>query len=303
MELLLLTGWMAVGYVLSLRFDRFVRKPMALAHGAIYGFFVPVLLFTQAYQLAQVPQDGYLALTAILASFLLVYMLLVLYFITRYGEYFPSALVKSLGGSLTGTIMVMMPVAFIYLGELGRWLLLSVILFNGLIVRPLVRLTLNLHGERTTFSIKKWLAEPALIAVVVGFTFAGVGVKIDHFVVERLLFIGWFALPGVLLIAGSRICGMSLMEYDKQGIRILVLTKLLILPLCAGVISHFALNLDIEVTRVVVLMMSAPASTGAYFLASRAKVAKGVMSSVVVLTTAISLVTMTLWYQLFAYFL
>ena len=107
--------------------------------------------------------------------------------------------------------------------------------------------------------------------------------------------LGSMGLPLALILVGSRL-NFSEIKADKLLLAISMTGKLLIAPLTIFVaVKLFIPDLDKDIFIAMILLNAVPSAVASYIISARYKVAEDFVSSMLVLSTAFSIVTIPIW--------
>jgi predicted permease len=107
--------------------------------------------------------------------------------------------------------------------------------------------------------------------------------------------LGSMGLPLALILVGSRL-NFSEIKADKLLLALSITGKLLIAPLSVFIgVKLFAPDLDKDIFIALILLNAVPSAVASYIISARYKVAEDFVSSMLVLSTAISIITIPVW--------
>ncbi|NLD19717.1 MAG: AEC family transporter [Clostridiales bacterium] len=140
-------------------------------------------------------------------------------------------------------------------------------------------------------AILKFLLNPNILALFIGFILSIFGGIIPDAVDEYLLYIGNISTPMAMIFIGSNLAGYKFFEIIKDTLVIEAgLMKLIWLPLITLGLVYF-LPVDGIIKSIVVLGISFPTAATVSMLAEQEHQNTGVASKILLLSTAVSIVT------------
>ncbi|MGK2741037.1 AEC family transporter [Tepidicaulis sp. LMO-SS28] len=218
------------------------------------------------------------------------------------------AVMAGFGGGFSNTVMLGIPIILTAYGEEAGVPLFFILAFHGLTVfsiatfllettkpRGGVRLTpVQIIGE----SLKGMVTNPIIVALACGITYGQIGPEIPKGVDTVLEMFARTGIPCALFTLGA-----MLTRYEiKRSIgtaAVMSFFKLAIHPVIVFVLAYYVFALPDLWLKVAVTMAAMPTGVFCFVLSSRYDAAPGAASSNVVLSTALSLLTLTLVLNIF----
>ena len=172
-------------------------------------------------------------------------------------------------------------------------LAVDLIVFSSLIV---ILITVSRDGQaslRIFRSIAIGLVKnPMIVAITLGFLWSGLAIPIPEPMNEFLAILGGAATPGALFAIGA---SLALTSPDKLHIAgWLTFCKLVLHPLFVGFAALFLFGVDPFKAGVVIAVAALPVAGNVYMLAQHYGIAPTRVSTAILMSTAISIVTVSL---------
>ncbi|NNK15500.1 MAG: AEC family transporter [Sulfitobacter sp.] len=172
-------------------------------------------------------------------------------------------------------------------------LAVDLIVFSSLIV---ILITVSRDGQaslRIFRSIAIGLVKnPMIVAITLGFVWSGLAIPIPEPMNEFLAILGGAATPGALFAIGA---SLALTSPDKLHIAgWLTFCKLVLHPLFVGFAALFLFGVDPFKAGVVIAVAALPVAGNVYMLAQHYGIAPTRVSTAILMSTAISIVTVSL---------
>ncbi len=190
-----------------------------------------------------------------------------------------------------------LPVSYYAFGDQGLMIASLLMAFIVPLVNLLSIISLSVGSSKTVslwIFIKNTLFNPLAIACILGIIFSLLQIELYNFVKETLDLLTGVTLPLALLCIGATMKS-EMVKGNKILLANTLLIKLILMPLVAFVALKL---LDGKLSlpdKVLVIMLSSPAATVNYVLASAMEGDPDVASSGIILTTVFSLFTYIMW--------
>jgi hypothetical protein len=137
-----------------------------------------------------------------------------------------------------------------------------------------------------------------IVAILAGLAFRTAGLPltgVPETIIER---VSDTAIPLALISMG-----MSLNKYGLRGnllpAAVLGAAKLLLMPFAVFLLARYAVGLPATATAVVTVAAACPTGVNAYLMANRFHTGHALSANTITLTTALSMLTFTLWLSVF----
>ncbi|WP_273266062.1 AEC family transporter [Flexistipes sinusarabici] len=286
---------LALGKILSL-FNLIKTDFINASNRLIFFVLLPALLF---YKIAQAEIYTSFNLTIFLVMCVTVFSIFMLSFIV--GRIFHVGK-KQLGtfamNNFRANYAYMgLPVSYYAFGDEGLMIASLLMAFIVPLVNLLSIISLSLNSSKKvrmwTF-IKNTLLNPLAIGCILGIIFSLAKIEFYYFIDKTLSLLTGVTLPLALLCIGATM-KREMIRGNKLLIANTLLIKLLVMPFTAFlIISTFSETISLT-GQVLIIMLSSPAATVNYVLASSMDGDPDVASGGIILSTVFSLFTYIFW--------
>jgi len=148
-------------------------------------------------------------------------------------------------------------------------------------------------GKRLTVkSLGKFLGNPIILGTVLGLISSGWGITLPGFLNRTLQIVADMALPLALLIIGGSLRSGASGRTVQLGISSIL--KLLVLPL-TGLILFRVLDVSRALAVPSIILLSSPSATVSYVMSTEMGGDSDLAAAAVTISTALSIITYTLW--------
>jgi len=169
---------------------------------------------------------------------------------------------------------------------------LDLILFSGLIV---ILITISREGRFTIGLLRivglGLVKNPMIVSVIAGLSWAGLDLPIPAPMADFLTLLGAAATPGALFAIGASLASKSAERLQVAGW--LSFCKLILHPAAVAVALIYVFPVDPYVAAVVISAAALPVAGNVYILAQHYGVAPQRVSAAILVSTALSIVTLT----------
>jgi len=169
---------------------------------------------------------------------------------------------------------------------------LDLILFSGLIV---ILITISREGRFTIGLLRivglGLVKNPMIVSVIAGLSWAGLDLPIPAPMADFLTLLGAAATPGALFAIGASLASKSAERLQVAGW--LSLCKLILHPAAVAVALIYVFPVDPYVATVVISAAALPVAGNVYILAQHYGVAPQRVSAAILVSTALSVITLT----------
>ena len=169
---------------------------------------------------------------------------------------------------------------------------LDLVLFSALIV---ILITISREGRFTTGLLRivglGLVKNPMIVSVVAGLSWAGLELPIPAPMADFLTLLGAAATPGALFAIGASLASKSAERLQVAGW--LSLCKLILHPAAVAVALIYVFPVDPYVATVVISAAALPVAGNVYILAQHYGVAPQRVSAAILVSTALSVITLT----------
>jgi len=270
----------------------------------VFAVAVPALLFSLMSDFSKLPPVDARLLIAFFGGCLIVFVLGRLVGLWLFGLNGVQQSVFALGGIFANNVLLGVPIVKATLGEAALPSVALVLVFNALTLWTLVTVSVEWarHGELSLRgfgnTLRSVLANPIVASVLVGAAFGLTGLPLPALLGTPLSLLGGSAVPLSLIVLG-----MGLAEYGiRSGWReaaAITTIKLVVQPLVVWALAS-ALDLPPVETQAVVLLAALAVGVNVYLMAREFDVLQGPVAASMVMSTALSALTVPLTLSLLA---
>ena len=189
------------------------------------------------------------------------------------------------------------PMLVLLLGQAAAGPLLLVLSIDLIVFSSLITLVITARREGSvSFGVIRvlivgLLKNPMIVAVVLGLAWGASGWMVPVPVNEYLTTLGAAATPGALFAIGASLAGRSAERMQVAGW--LAFCKLVLHPAAVGLLAFRVFPVDAFSAAVMVAAASLPVAGNVYILAAHYGVAPQRVSTAILISTAISILTVT----------
>jgi hypothetical protein len=270
----------------------------------VFAVAVPALLFSLMSDFSKLPPVDARLLIAFFGGCLIVFVLGRLVGLWLFGLNGVQQSVFALGGIFANNVLLGVPIVKATLGEAAMPSVALVLVFNSLTLWTLVTVSVEWarHGELSLRgfgnTLRSVLTNPIVASVLVGAAFGMSGLPLPAVIGTPLSLLGGSAVPLSLIVLG-----MGLAEYGiRSGWReaaAITAIKLVAQPLVVWSLAS-ALGLPPVETQAVVLLAALAVGVNVYLMAREFDVLQGPVAASMVMSTALSALTVPLTLSLLA---
>jgi hypothetical protein len=264
----------------------------------VFAVAIPALLFRLMSDLSRLPPVDARLLIAFFGGCLVVFAVGRLLGRWLFGLNGVQQSVFALGGIFANNVLLGVPIARATLGEAAMPAVALVLVFNSLTLWTLVTVSVEWarHGELSVrgfgATLKSVLTNPVVASVLVGAVFGLTGLRLPAILDTPLDLLGASAVPLSLITLG-----MGLAEYGvRNGWREAVAitsVKLIVQPLVVWVLA-WSIGLPPIETQAIVLMAALAVGVNVYLMAREFDTMQAPVATSMVLSTALSALTVPL---------
>jgi malonate transporter and related proteins len=189
------------------------------------------------------------------------------------------------------------PMLVLLLGQAAAGPLLLVLSIDLIVFSSLITLVITARREGSVSFRVIWvlllglLKNPMIVAVVLGLAWGASGWTVPVPVNEYLTTLGAAATPGALFAIGASLAGRNAERLQVAGW--LAFCKLCLHPAAVAVLAFWVFPVEPFAAAVMVVAASLPVAGNVYILAAHYGVAPQRVSSAILISTAVSIVTVT----------
>jgi malonate transporter and related proteins len=264
----------------------------------VFYFAIPALLFrAMAGGLGSIEFAIVAAyFSAVLATFLLALGVARLLFRTGPAE----RALFGMGSIFSNTVLLAIPLIFTALGEEAGRRLMLIITFHAVIIFPVVTVLIELalgagQGWRVVVaSTTRSLAlNPIILALLAGFAYGHSGLALPVAAERFLVLLGGAAAPRTLFALGASLTSFKISGDLKETLAIVAM-KLLVHPAIMALFALYLFALPPLPAAVAILTAACPAGANVFIMARQYDLYLGRSASAVLISTAVSVVTLSL---------
>ncbi len=206
----------------------------------------------------------------------------------------------AMGSTFGNTVMMGVPLIIGHFGDRAAAPMAVIIAIHTPIMWFVASLQVELQTKRTDISwirnlfmlLRDLAVNPVLIGIVGGSLYRLTGVGLHPIPDKIILLLGQAGIPGALFALG-----MSLAHFRIRGqiptLTLILLLKLIIMPAAAWLLATQIFQLSPLWTGVVVILSACPTGANAFLFANRFDRAVNSVSGSIAITTALSLITIS----------
>lgn len=217
----------------------------------------------------------------------------------------PEQAMMGMGSTFSNNGVLAIPLVLITWGQVGMAPLLMIIALHSAVLLSLCSVLIEWYrgseggsamGRRLGRMFLAILRHPVLIAILAGLAWGMVarefGLEFPKPVEQALKWIGDSAVPCGLIVLGTSLAGIRLAG-DLPQILTVAATKLALQPLCVWLLAQYVFGLPPLTVAVITLAAAMPSGANVYMMAQRYGVFLQRATSVVLVSTAFSVVTLS----------
>ncbi len=205
-----------------------------------------------------------------------------------------------MGAIFSNTVLLGIPLVFTAFGEAGGLKLMSVIAFHAVIILPAMTFLVELaRGSRggwrgsTLASLRALGGNPIILALVLGIAYGATGWPLPRALDRFTELLGGAAAPCALFALGASLTGFRL-GGDLKEVAAVTSLKLVLHPLVGAVLAYWVFDLPPLSAAVAVVTAALPSGANVFILARHYNVYLARSASAVLISTAVSVVTLTI---------
>ena len=300
-------GFIGLGYLMA-------RTPLLSAEGtkglSQFVFFcaIPALLFRAGVRLfaegAEPVEPGLLIAFFGGGLGIQLSVLLWLWFVRK--RPLAEATMAGLCAAFTNTVMLGLPLSFALFGDRGLLLTSSVIAVNGLVYYTLTTTLIELgqgSGGSPIRNVVSGLAalvkNPILLGMVIGLAWGFAGIPIPGPAAKMIDLLAAAAPPVALFALGASLVQFRLAGDLVEAVWITAI-KLLVSPALVGAIGYYLIGLRGDTLALAIILASTPVGVNPFLIATRYGVYVQRCGSAVLITTALSVISISVLIALLA---
>lgn len=204
-----------------------------------------------------------------------------------------------MGTVFSNTVLLGIPLIFAVLGDAGGVQLMLIITFHGVIMLPLFTVLMELcrgagqGWRKLTVSTTKALAiNPVILALLAGIAYGQTGWALPGAAERFLALLGGAAAPCALFALGASLVSFEIRGDLKETLAMVAL-KLTVHPAVTALFALYVFQLPPLAATVAILTAACPVGANVFILSRQYDIYLGRSASAVLISTAVSLVSLT----------
>lgn len=214
------------------------------------------------------------------------------------------ATVTGLAMTFGNTVLLGIPLVKLAFGDAGLVILLMIISMHALILIAVATLILEFivgaedragksHLRNTTDVLRNTVFNPVILPIVAGLLWGAFHVPLPDAIDAPLVLLGAAAGPCSLVLLGASLAQHGIRGYWRSAL-VLTALKNVIFPVVLWSTGRYVFGLNGLALAVVTLTAALPVGANVYLFAQRYNVAQGEITAAVTISTAASVLTLTL---------
>jgi len=214
------------------------------------------------------------------------------------------ATVTALAVTFSNTVLLGLPLVKLAFGDPGLVILLMIVSLHTLILFAMATLFLEFggvgndsgarsHWGNVAEAVRNTLVHPVILPIIAGLTWGAMRLPLPDAVDAPLALLAAASGPCSLVLLGASLAQYGIAEYWRPALMLSTM-KIVVFPLFIWALGKFVFNLAGLALAVVTLTAALPVGANVYLFAQRYQVAQGEITAAVALSTAASVVTLTL---------
>ena len=261
----------------------------------VFTVAIPALLFQLTSDFAKLPNVDAWLLLAYFGGTFVVYAIGFGIGRTVFSQHGVSASVFGMGGVFANTVLLGIPLTRVTLGERAIPAISLVIVFHSLVLWTLVSVSVEWVRHRTPSLLglartaRGVALNPIVASILIGTGFGFTGLKLPEMLDRTISLLGDAAAPLSLIALGMSLQEFGVREGWRESLAMTTL-KLAALPLVVYGLAR-ALSLPPVETQAITVLAALPVGANVYLMAKAFGTLAGPVSSSIVLSTALSALT------------
>jgi hypothetical protein len=205
-----------------------------------------------------------------------------------------------MGAVFSNTVLLAIPLIFTALGEAAGVQLMLIITFHAVSIFPVITVLIELglgagQGWRNlaTSTVKALALNPIILALLAGIAYGATGYGLPGPLERFVSLLGGAAAPCALFALGASLTSFKLGGDLKETLAIVVM-KLLVHPAIMAVMALYVFDLPPLAAAVAILTAACPSGANVFIMARQYDIYLGRSASAVLISTAVSVVTLSL---------
>ncbi len=205
-----------------------------------------------------------------------------------------------MGSIFSNTVLLGIPLIFTVLGDDAGLQLMLIITFHAVTILPVITVLIELRrgagrGWRRLLgqSLRAIALNPIILALVAGIAYGATGQLLPGAAERFLALLGGAAAPCALFALGASLTSFEIRGDMKETLAIVAM-KLLVHPAIMAVLAFYVFHLPPLAAIVAIITAAVPSGANVFIMARQYDIYLGRAASAVLISTALSVVTLSL---------
>ncbi|NIA70536.1 AEC family transporter [Pelagibius litoralis] len=205
-----------------------------------------------------------------------------------------------MGSTFSNTVLLGIPLIFTALGDEGGVQLMLIITFHSIVIFPVITVLIELglgagQGWRSLAvnTVKALAVNPIILALVAGIAFGASGLTLPAPAERFTVLLGSAAAPCALFALGATLTGFTIAGDLRETLAIVVM-KLFVHPAVMAVMAFYVFDLTPLAAVVAILTAAIPSGANVFIMARQYNIYLARSASAVLISTALSVVTLSI---------
>ena len=282
----------------AVQFKLFAKADIRVLGTFVIQFALPAMLFKVLSQrpFGEIMNPGYLLAYA-LGSFVAMGSVMLLAKLV-FKRDFQASVVFGMGGSLSNSAFIGMPVAVQVLGPIGTVAMALTMLVENLLMLPLVLILADSAGNRGASILRilrdialNLLKNPMIIAIAIGFSFALTGIRLPQPLFKAIDMLSLASAAIALFVIGGNLAGSTVKGMGRE-VALVTGGKLLLHTLAVLLAVFLVPGISAELQAAAVFFACVPMFS-IYAILGQKYGLEGLCSAVLVMATVVSFITIS----------
>ena len=268
-----------------------------------FYLFVPALLF-RAMRGVHFETLDFAPLYTYFGGALLCFFIVIAVSCRWFGHELRHGTVNGLAMTFSNTVLLGIPLVKLAFGDAGLVILLTIISMHALILIAVATLILEFvvgakdragksHLRNTWDVLRNTVFNPVILPIVVGLLWGALRLPLPDAIDAPLALLGGASGPCSLVLLGASLAQYGIAQYWRPALLLTVL-KNIAFPIVIWALGRFVFHLNDLALAVVTVTAALPVGANVYLFAQRYNVAQGEITAAVAISTATSVLTLTL---------
>ncbi|MGD1877543.1 MAG: AEC family transporter [Kiloniellaceae bacterium] len=206
----------------------------------------------------------------------------------------------AMGSVFSNTVLLAIPLIFTALGDEAGKELILIITFHAVSILPVITVLIELGSGKgkgwrglMANTVKALALNPIIVALLAGIAYGQSGLPLPAPGERFLGLLGGAAAPCALFALGASLTAFKIAGDIKETLAIVAM-KLVVHPLIMAVMAFYVFDLPPLAAAVAILTAACPAGANVFIMARQYDLYLGRSASAVLISTAVSVVTLSL---------